>query len=232
MVLVDYDEDAEAKAIAAMLYPYSHLTLTQLRDLASTMNGGERQKIIREYLGRRENRRHKAGRALENVYYTFDILGNYGLYRDLHRHRMLTQERQELSTMHGYDVPAELREAGLADKFEKCMQEADSAYRQIAKDMPKQAQYVVPLAYKIRWYVKLNLREVFHFTELRSVIQGHVDYRRIAQKMYLQVKEVHPSLVEQMKFVDMSEGGRLERLDSEKKTDAKTRELEKKYGKK
>ncbi|RLG19924.1 thymidylate synthase [Candidatus Micrarchaeota archaeon] len=228
VVLVDYDENADVKAVVAMLYPYSHLPLSQLRTIVEKMSKEERAKVITEYVHRRENRRHKPGRALENIYYTFDILGNYGLYRDLHRHRILTQERQELSTLHGYDVPSELKEAGFADKFEKRMHEADSAYRQIAKEMPKQAQYVVPLAYKLRWYMKMNAREAFHFTELRSVVQGHADYRCIAQKMYLEIKRVHPSLAQHMKFIDMSRGERLERLGAEKKTDKKLKELEKK----
>jgi len=232
VALVDYDADAETKIIAAMLYPSSDLPLSQLRTLVAKMNTKERGRIVSEYMKRRENRRHKPGRALENTYYTFDILGNYGLYRDLHRHRMLTQERQLLGTHHGYDVPQELAEAGHGDEFEKCMQSADSAYKELAKEMPKQAQYVVPLAYKLRWYNTLNLREVFHFAELRSVVQGHTDYRRIAQKMYLKVKEVHPALAEQMKYMDMSGGQKLERLDAEKETDKKMEEIEKKYEKK
>ncbi|MDO8340322.1 MAG: FAD-dependent thymidylate synthase [Candidatus Burarchaeum sp.] len=229
--LVDYDAKAEEKIIAAMLYPYSHLTLRQLRSSAAGMGQIARCKLIAEYYGMRQNRRNRPGRALENAYYTFDILGNYGMYRDLHRHRMLTQERQELSTLHGYDVPEELADAGVRDKFEACMQEADSAYREIAKEMPKQAQYVVPLAYKMRWYITLNLREVLHFTELRSSPQGHVDYRRVAQQMYAKVKQVHPALAGGIKFVDMSGGQKLERLEAEKKTDAKLNELDKKYGK-
>jgi thymidylate synthase ThyX len=213
VTLIDYDEDAEAKVIAAMLYPYSHAPLSQLRDLASTMNGGERRRVIETYLSKRENRRHKPGRALENIYYTFDILANYGAYRDLHRHRMLTQERQELSTLHGYSLPEELKEAGLAGKFEAAMQKADSAYRAIAKDMPRQAQYIVPLAYKIRWYMKMSLREAYHFAELRSVAQGHPDYRRIAQQVYAKVNDVHPTLAEYMRYVDMGEH-KLERLEA------------------
>ncbi|VVC02782.1 Thymidylate synthase ThyX [Candidatus Burarchaeum australiense] len=232
VVLVDYDEKGEEKAIAAMLYPYSRLPMRQLREFVAGMGSQEGCKAIAEYMGTRENRRHRPGRALETVYYTFDVLGNYGMYRDLHRHRMLTQERQELTTLHGYDDPEELAAIGFKDEFEKCMQAADSAYREIPKKMPAQAQYVVPLAYRLRWYMKLNLREVFHMTELRSSPQGHIDYRRVAQKMFLKVKEVHPSLAEYIKFVDMSGGQKLERLDAEKRTDSKLAELEKKYGKK
>jgi len=231
VVLVDYDEDAEAKAIAAMLYPYAHASLKQLRDLASIMNGGERRRAIETYLGRRENRRHKPGRALENVYYTFDVLANYGAYRDLHRHRILTQERQELSTLHGYSVPPELKDIGILDKFEKCMDAANSAYLEISKTHPRQSQYIVPLAYKIRWYMKMSLREAYHFAELRSTAQGHPDYRRIAQEIYRKVGDVHPALVEYMRFVDLGEH-KLERLEAEKKADEKMKEIEKKYGKK
>jgi len=98
--------------------------------------------------------------------------------------------------------------------------------------MPRQAQYVVPLAYKIRWYMKMSLREAYHFAELRSVAQGHQDYRRIAQQVYAQVQRVHPNLAEYMKYVDLGGEQKLERMEAEKKQDEKMKELETKYGKK
>ena len=112
VTLIDYDRNAEEKIIAAILYPHVRHPLQELRQIAVRMSAEERRKILVEYFAKRRHRRDKPGRAFENVYYTFDILGNLGLYRDLHRHRILTQERQEFTTVHGYDTPPEIEEAG------------------------------------------------------------------------------------------------------------------------
>ncbi len=228
--LVEFDKDAEDKVLAGIFYQYTDLPKKEIKKKVKKLNAEERKKVIQEFLSRRENRRHKPGRALENTYYTFDILGDYGVYRDLQRHRMLSQERQLLSTKHGYYTPIELAEIGAEKKHTELMQKADSVFKEIAKDFKKEAQYVVPFGYKIRWYFKMNLREVYHLTELRSVPQGHPNYRRIAQKIFLETQKVHPALAEYMKFVDLKEYA-LERLEAEKKQDKKQAELEQKYGK-
>jgi thymidylate synthase ThyX len=213
-ILVDYDTDAEEKAIAAILYPQSNLSLHQLRELVTWMSTEERSQIIDAYCTPRTNRRHKPRRAFENVYYTFDLCADYGVYRDLHRHRMITQERQDLGVKHGYITPPEILLAGLNEEYTQCMKAASDCYTQIAKEFPKEAQYVVPLAYRIRWYITCNLRQLYWLCELRSVPQGHQNYRRIVQKMYTDVKRVHPLLVKHMTFVDMNDYS-LGRLTSE-----------------
>ncbi len=229
VVLVDFDKDAEEKIIAAILYPQSDKPMAQIRSIVEQLALPDRKAIISEYLKRRQNRRHKGGRALENASYTFDILGNFGQYRDLHRHRQLTQERQLISCKHGYDLPRELTEAGWDGEFRDAMEKAKAAWETIDKQDPQLAQYVVPLAYRLRWYFTLNLREVIHLTELRSMRQGHPDYRRVAQKIYSEVERVHPQFAEHIKFIDMNEYG-LERLESERKIDRKMDEIKKKYG--
>ena len=128
VTLIDYDHNAEEKIIAAIFYPHIRHPLEQLRVIAAAMDQGLRQEILREYFAKRRHRRDKLGRAFENVYYTFDILGNLGLYRDLHRHRILTQERQDFTTVHGYDTPPEIDEAGFKSEFDHCMQEAARLY--------------------------------------------------------------------------------------------------------
>ncbi|HEU5464539.1 MAG TPA: FAD-dependent thymidylate synthase, partial [Candidatus Binatia bacterium] len=158
VALIDYDAQAEVKVIAAILYPNAVYLLEQLRQIAAAMPAEERRKLLAEQFSKRRHRRDKLSRAFENVYYTFDILGNLGLYRDLHRHRMLTQERQGFTTMHGYDTPPEIEEAGFKDAFDACMKRAADLYERIYDDLPSEAQYVVPFAYKIRWYMKMNLR--------------------------------------------------------------------------
>lgn len=203
--LVDYDRDAEAKIVAALLYPNSRHSMQQLRLMARAMTPEQRKQIAHEAAHRRTNRRHKPGRAFENAYYTFDILADFGCYRDLQRHRMLTQERQDLTVVHGYDLPQEIVEAGFEREYREAMEKAAETYHQIYKQHPKEAQYIVPFAYKIRWYNTINLRGVYWLAELRSSQQGHPNYRKIAQRMYQKVKEVHPTLAECMRFVDMND---------------------------
>ncbi len=228
VVLVDYDENSEEKILQAIIYPQSKMPLSQIKNIVTSMGESERKELIKEYMSRRSNRRHKPGRAFESAYYTFDILGNYGIYRDLQRHRLLTQEAQDLTVIHGYDTPKELIDSGYEKKYHECMSKVKDAFRSISKEYPKEAQYVVALGYRIRWYMKMNLREVCHLTELRSMQQGHSDYRRVAQQMYLKVKQVHPSLAEHIKFVDMKEYG-MERIEAEKKIDRKIGEMNENY---
>ena len=226
VALIDYDDQAEEKIIAAILYPHARHPLEQLRQLAANMSQDERRQILQEHFTMRRHRRDKPGRAFENVYYTFDIIGNLGLYRDLHRHRILTQERQDFTTVHGYDTPPEIEEAGFKTEFDDCMNQAATLYESMNKDLPSEAQYVVPFAYKVRWYMKMNLREAVHMCELRTMPQGHPDYRFICQEMWRRIAEVHPTLAECGKFIDWKKY-RLGRLQSEIRTEFKKSGLEK-----
>jgi thymidylate synthase ThyX len=218
--LVDYDAAAEEKIVAAVLYPHSRHSLPQLRQVVARMTVDQRGQVLDEYLRRRRHRRDKPGRALEQVYYTFDLVGNLGLYRDLQRHRLLTQERQDFTTMHGYDTPPEIEEAGFKAVFDRCMAQAARLYEQISRDLPLEAQYVVPFAYRVRWYMKLNLREAVHIGELRTMPQGHPDYRLIVQDMWKQIAAVHPTLARSARFIDW-QTYRLGRLQSEMRSEYK-----------
>ena len=220
VALVDYDRQAEEKVVAAILYSHSRHPLQDLRKLVAKMGPGERKRVLDEYLKRRSSRRDKPGRAFEHVYYTFDIVGNLGLYRDLHRHRILTQERQDFTTVHGYDTPKEIIEAGFKDDFDRCMEKAAELYEKLHRDLPLEAQYVVPFAYKIRWYMKMNLREAVFIGELRTMPQGHPDYRQIVQLMWKEIQRVHPALAQYAKFIDWK-SYRLGRLQSEMRTEYK-----------
>ena len=220
VTLVDCDVDAEEKILAAVLYPHTRCSLPQLRQLVSALSVDKREQILNEYLQRRRHRRDKPGRALEHVYYTFDIVGNLGLYRDLHRHRILTQERQDFTTVHGYDTPGELKEAGFQADFDRCMEAADRLHNLLCQDLPHEAQYVVPFAYRVRWYMKMNLREAVHIGELRTMPQGHPDYRLIVQEMWRQITQVHPTLAYCAQFIDW-QTYRLGRLQSEMRSEYK-----------
>jgi len=226
VALVDHDADAEEKLIAAILYTHARQPLEQLRKIAAAMSPTERQKILQQFFALRRHRRDKLSRAFENVYYTFEILGNLGLYRDLHRHRMLTQERQDFTTVHGYDTPPEIEEGGFKNEFENCMRRTAELYERIYRDLPAEAQYVVPFGYKIRWYLKMNLREALHMCELRTMPQGHPDYRFICQEIWRKIQSVHPVLAESGKYMDWQKY-RLGRLQSEMRTEFKKSAFEK-----
>ncbi|MFH1684934.1 MAG: FAD-dependent thymidylate synthase [Candidatus Micrarchaeota archaeon] len=228
--LTEYDKDAERKIIIAALYPYLEQSMEEISRIVDQMSDEEKQTVISKYINERGNRRQKPGRGFEHAYYTFDVVANYGAYRDIHRHRILTQERQLLGPHLGYKLPTELVDSGYQNEFTNVMEEAKNTYEQISKKFKKEAQYVIPLAYNIRWYMTYNIREAYHLLELRSAMQGHIDYRRVAQNMFREIKKVHPNLAAGMKYMDMQEYG-LERLEAEKKLDKKMEELNKKYGK-
>ena len=218
--LVEYDPDAEVKVVAAILYPHTDLTFAQIKEYVTGLSTTERVEIINTYVGERESRFQRPGRAFEETYYTFDVLADLGAYRDLHRHRVLTQERQHYSVRHGYVVPIELESANLAQPYRKALEYAAETTELIALYLPEAAQYVVPFAYRLRWRIKLNLREAYHLVELRSSRQGHTNYRTLAQEMHRHLSAVHPALVANMHFVDLNDYP-LQRLAAEQRIDTK-----------
>ncbi len=164
----------------------------------------------------RENRRHKSPRALEHAHFTFEIVADFGAYRDLHRHRMLTQERQLLTTSYGYYTAPELLDTPMEKEYREAMERADGVFRMIAKELPEEAQYVVPMGYNVRWYIHVNLRALQWLCELRSTPAGHTQYRLIAQELAKQVIGAHPEFECFFKFVDF-DGYELGRLDQEQR---------------
>ena len=218
--LVEYDLDAEVKIIASLLYKYSNLPASEIKRRVGKLTTKQRLEIIKTSTSRRQVRQHRLLRAFENTYYKFDIVANLGAYRDLHRHRMLTQERQRFTTELGYDVPFDLTSAKLDAPYIDAAKKIDNFYRKISQKYPEQAQYVVMLGNRIRWYQWENLRELGWEAELRTGPQGHPDYRVIEQEKIRLVARVHPTLVKVLKFVDFSEYD-LARRESEKKIDKK-----------
>jgi thymidylate synthase ThyX len=202
------------------LYPHTNLSLGEIKECVDRLSTEEKREIVKTYVGQRKSRFHRPGRAFEETYYTFDILADIGAYRDLQRHRVLTQEHQKYTVAHGYINPPEMGEAGLIKAYQEALNLAAATYEIISQQLPDAAQYIVPFAYKIRWRVKFNLREAYHFIELRSARQGHPSYRAIAQSMYYQIKSVHPFLTSFMDFVDLN-NYELERLAAEQKIDAR-----------
>ncbi len=213
--LLEWDGDAEGKVAAAALYPHSD---TPWSDLGDTDPGP----VLEALLAGRRNRRDRAPRALEHAVYLFEIEANFGAYRDLHRHRMLSQERQVLGTAIGYDAPEGLDRFGHGAAFRAAVERAAAAHSAIeARLGPELAQYAVPLAYRVRWHARLNLRELYHLCELRTTPQGHPDYRRVAQEMFRLAREVHPRLASYATFVDLGPGDEVVRRAAERRIDQK-----------
>jgi len=218
--LIYYDKEGYEKVISAILFE-AGLDFEDAINLTSKLEQKEKDLIVEKYVGQRKNRRHKPGRAFEMPYYTFEICANFGIYRDIQRHRILTQARQNLDCYFGYDIPKELEEFGFKEEFKDAMELAKDTYILMENELGKEiAQYVVPMAYKIKWMINLNLREAFHLIELRSSVQGHQDYRKLVINIFDEIKKVHPDLAKYAIFVNTS-AVELERLEAEKKIDQK-----------
>lgn len=193
VVLVKYDKDAEERLLTALLYKFSTLPYFKIQSVIKKMNQRDKEKIIDESLNKMERHDHPP-REFEHTYYTFDILMDYGAFRDIQRHRICTQTNQYITTKHGYSTPEEIIEAGFSQDYDNLMEKAALAFDKISKRFPLAAQYLVPLAYKKRTLITWNLRELYHFIKLRSGPTGHLSYRKIAQEVYKEVKKVHPLL--------------------------------------
>ena len=218
VTLTDWDPEGEVKVVAAALYAVSDLPHDQLLAIARKLSSAERLQVLEAYVGRRSNRRHKPGRAFEATAYRFDVLGDYGAFRDLQRHRLLTLEWQALSPRHGYATPDELEEAGALPAWRRVMEESAALHDALAAaTLAEVASYAVAMAYRLRFYMELNAREAMHVIELRTTPQGHPAYRRICQAMHRLIGEQagHRALAAAMSYADLSEGG-AGRLDAER----------------
>ncbi len=214
--LISYDRDADIKVAAAMLFANSNKGLTELRAYCRELPQEELGRIFDAGCQARKNRRHKSPRALENAEFTFEIISDFGIYRDLQRHRMLTQERQLLCCDYGYFVPQEIVGTPLEAEYHNAIEKAKEVYTTIAQELPEEAQYVVPMAFNIRWYFHVNLRALQWLCELRSAPQGHSNYRYVAQAMAQQVSESMPQFERFFKFVDY-EGYEMGRMGQEQR---------------
>ena len=223
VTLVEWDAEAETKVAAAALYPYTDLPDDRLLEMARQMTAEERLRVIATYVGDRENRRHKPGRGMERVAYRFDILCDYGIFRDLQRHRMLTLDWQRLGTLHGYVVPESVTDVGAEGVWHGALARAEALHGALSSSLGADlAQYTVPFAYRIRFFMHLNAREAFHLLELRTAEGGHPDYRRVCQEMHRLIREQagHRAIADAMRFVDYGDHG-LGRLETERRAAAK-----------
>jgi thymidylate synthase ThyX len=228
VTLTDFDPEGETKVVAAALYSASELPDERLMSIARALSEGQRASLLRAYVGARGNRRHKPGRALERTSYRFDVLTDYGAFRDLQRHRMLTIDWQPLSTRHGYVEPEAIDAAGFLRDWRTVMDQSAELYEElVAAHLTDIAAYSVVMAYRIRFCVEMNAREAMHVIELRTGPQGHPSYRRVCQLMHRAIAEVagHRAIAEAMRFVDHSEV-ELERLQAERSQEARRQQKE------
>lgn len=225
VTLTDFDPDGEVKVVAAALYAASHLPDDQLLDAARRLSADERAAVLAAYVGARANHRHKPGRAFERTSYRFDLLTDYGAFRDLQRHRLLTLEWQPLTPRHGYTEPEAVEAAGAHDDWQRVMDGSAAVHDAlVGAGLALVAPYAVAMAYRVRFYLEMNAREAMHLIELRTAPQGHPSYRRVCQVMHRLIADQagHRAIAGAMIFVDHS-AVELERLKAERASEAKRR---------
>lgn len=215
---VQIDPRPEDELVAAILYRHVDLPLLQVKRLVLGLTEAERERVIDTYLKDR-GPWDAPLRELEHVFCTVDILLDYGAFRDIQRHRMATQTPQALGMDHGWVMPEEFKIFGMEEHFEQAMAQAEDAWRRIREQFPAEATYVVPLASRIRVCFTWNLRELFHFIELRSAPQGHRSYRRVAQALWQNLAKRHPLLA---RYCRVTQGDvDLGRLQAEERAEAR-----------
>ncbi len=217
----DSPENFYDNLVAEMLFQYARHPTSQIREMVSKLNPDVKKKIVDTYLGERRTRRDRPGRAFEFGYpIRFDLVGGFAEYRDLQRHRMLTQQRQDLGVDLGYSIPEEINEIGMLDKVQECFDKSEYLYGKLKHaGFEVEAQYAALFNHFIRWSMGMVPRELGHLTELRSGKAGHPRYRRMAQNMAKLYLEAHPEMEPLLRFVDYSdEGNKIARAEAEART--------------
>ena len=226
MLECEDEKNALDRVVAGLLYDKSGQNFDSLLKTVRSMPHEIKQNIIKSFTKIREHRRHRPGRAFELISYLFDLVINYGIYRDLHRHRITSMQRQQLSTKYGFIVPKIIKNADIDDNFCECMENSKNAYDTMVKTRPDIAQYVVNFAFNYPFIMRANLREMCHIIELRTIPAGHNDYRRVAQELYEQIRRYHPTLSGIIKFADM-DGYDMGRMDAEIRTEKRLANINK-----
>ena len=215
--LVGFDPWGEARVLEAIVFGNSTMSHDEARRRVEALGPEDRAALMATYVGRRKNRRHRPGRAFERTDYRFELVTDYGAFRDLQRHRLLTIEWQPLTVDLGYDVPEVVVEAGLESRYVDSLRRSAELYYDMRSEFPEQAQYAVALSFRIRYVMQMNAREAMHLIELRSGPQGHPSYRRVAHEMVRLIRDEakHPAIADAMSYVDFSDTD-LERLQAER----------------
>ncbi|MDD5254081.1 MAG: FAD-dependent thymidylate synthase [Candidatus Nanoarchaeia archaeon] len=220
VTLVYNPTDAEEMIISSILYKYKKEPFSNIREKIKHMSHEEREKIFDTFL--KDMTEHDwPMRELEHIQFTFDIIIDYGAFRDLQRHRICTQTNQRFTTNLGYDVPKDIINAGMEIKYKEAMDRAKEIYEKVSEKYPLQAQYLLPLGFKKRYLLTMNLREISHLIKLRTIPLAHESYRKIAYRIYEIMKEKQPLLSKYLVCNYTEE--ELGRLKSEEKTERMSR---------
>ncbi len=215
-------DGTEEDLLASCLFEAATAPEDEIRARIDVMTREERAELLAAMVGERGNRRYRPGRGFEALRYRFEIVSDYGGFRDLQRHRMLTCQWQRLSPDLGAGVPDEVREAGAGDAYDRALEISREEFERLAAaGLHEAAPYALCLGYRIRYVLDLNAREAMHLIELRSGREGHPTYRAVAQAMHEQIAAVHPAVAATMSHVDLSREPRLERMLSEIRTQRK-----------
>jgi thymidylate synthase ThyX len=227
VTLSSYYPKDEMELIPGMLFKPSELSEAEAKEVSAKLSAEQKEEIFSAYMGNRMNRRHKPGRALEEAHYKWEIVADYGTFRDLQRHRMVDDwEWQNLTIKYGYDVPALIVEAGFEKQFKQCFEISELLWKEMcAAGFGEEAQYATLLGHKLRYHFIMNARQSFHLLELRTSPQGHPGYRKICQEMHRLLGEVHPRLAAAMNFVNQNGDPTLTRLNAERATQLKLKLL-------
>ena len=219
-------EGDERRLATALLFEQAAVSESDTASAVDRLSGEDLARLLSDLVGDRENRRHRPGRGYEALRYRFEIVSDYGAFRDLQRHRMLTCQWQTLSPDLGAEVPAELDSAGVGDEFRTALEASRNEYERIASlGLKDRAPYALSLAYRIRYVLDLNAREAMQLIELRSGREGHPSYRAVAHAMWDAINDVHPAVAGAMTHVDRELEPRLERLMSEIRNEQRSRDL-------
>jgi len=219
LLRTDGEED---DLLAALLFEAGSSSEEQIRSALATLDDDARGVLLADLVGDRANRRHRPGRGLETLRYRFEIVADYGAFRDLQRHRMLTVQWQALTPDLGADVPQQVDQAGCGEEYRRALELSRREYQRLADaGLPGAAPYALCLGYRIRFVLDLNAREAMQLIELRSGREGHPSYRAVAHEMHAQISSVHPAVGAMMTHVDRETEPRLERILSEMRGQAR-----------
>ncbi|HWF50150.1 MAG TPA: FAD-dependent thymidylate synthase [Solirubrobacteraceae bacterium] len=215
-------EGEESDLLAALLFEAAECSETVIARAVAGLDADERAALLSELIGERANRRHRPGRGFEALRYRFEIVADYGAFRDLQRHRMLTVQWQALTPDLGAGVPEQVELAGCGDQYRHALEVSHREYERLVESgLARAAPYALCLGYRIRFVLDLNAREAMQLIELRSGREGHPSYRAVAHEMHAQIAEVHPAVAAAMTHVDQDTEPRLERILSEMRTQAR-----------
>jgi len=203
------EEPLEVELATTLLYEHCHYPYRQLREVIGAAGEQTRREVIDTGLRHRGKHDEVLRAFCAGQRFRFDILMDFGGFRDMHRHRRCIQIGQGFTTAHGYDTPEEVKAAGISEKYRSTMQRAADAVARLAQARGPEAQenshYAIPLAFRKRTLFKMDFAEAVYIAELRTTPAGHVSYRNVAYAMYEAVAKKYPALANYFRVVDVRE---------------------------